>query len=136
MSDDLRQRYADLVAAWFEPGERLARLSELLAVRDEELERLRATVARIRHLADVYDLNARTALDSRSRSWFGVFLEDLEAAIDDSRRCDISCDDDCEAACHQAHLPQHKRRPDMCRCAALDSQAATLPPEEETDARR
>lgn len=45
MSDDLRQRYADLVTAWFEPGERLARLSELLAVRDEELERLRCIVA-------------------------------------------------------------------------------------------
>lgn len=31
--------------------------------------------------------------------------------------CDLPCDDDCEAGCHQAHLPRHKRRPDMCRCA-------------------
>lgn len=35
-----------------------------------------------------------------------------------ARGCDLPCDDDCEAGCHQAHLPHHKRHPDMCRCAA------------------
>lgn len=52
MSDDIRQRYTDLITNWFEPGIRLARLTELLAVRDEEVERLRAELKQARrHLS-------------------------------------------------------------------------------------
>jgi len=36
--------------------------------------------------------------------------------MSEQRRCDIPCDDDCEAGCHQLHLPRHKRHPSACHC--------------------
>ena len=31
-------------------------------------------------------------------------------------RCPTLCDDDCEASCHEAHLPRHKREHDPAAC--------------------
>jgi hypothetical protein len=75
------------------------------AVRDEELERLRliakvnyglyrsaheeaeiaaATVARVRRLRDVYEVNARTMEGVAGRNFFELFVEELDAVLDPS----------------------------------------------------
>ncbi|SET50178.1 hypothetical protein [Nonomuraea wenchangensis] len=127
MSDDLRQRYAEALAAKFtepvyrcdrdgenervekpEPADRIgqtpyvmvtagdgcrsfwtpscAELAEVVAaVRDEEMERLReaeATIARVRQLADVYELNAETATRASARNWFDLVAGELRDALD------------------------------------------------------
>lgn len=61
MADNLRHRYASLVTEWFEPGERLARLAALLAVRDEEMERLREESA--------YCVEALNGAEDRRQMW-------------------------------------------------------------------
>ena len=76
------------------------------AVRDEELERLRliakvnyglyrsaheeaeiaaATVARVRRLRDVYEVNARTIDGVAGRNFFELFTEELRATLDPPR---------------------------------------------------
>lgn len=49
----------------------------------ERLKAAEATVARVRHLADVYEQNARTAGSVQARNWQELFVEDLQAALDD-----------------------------------------------------
>ena len=112
MTEPLRQRYAEALrtaAEYAIVGEASATskmLDAVLAVRDEELERLRliakvnyglyrsaheeaeiaaATVARVRRLRDVYEVNARTIDGVAGRNFFELFTEELRAALDPPR---------------------------------------------------
>ena len=62
---------------WYE---RLAE-AESLRERAETADRL---LAAVRHLRDVYEVNARTADDVKTRNWFELFVEELDAVLDPS----------------------------------------------------
>jgi hypothetical protein len=115
VADDLRHRYAEAIRGCG-PLTVTQVLYAVMAVRDGELERLKddalavvvesaqeveawreraekaeATIARVRNLANVYEVNARTIDGVAGRNFFELFTEELRAALDPPR--DLSPED-------------------------------------------
>lgn len=77
-------KYEQAKERWYEAQDRA---EDAERERDEWRERAEkdaATLARVRHLRDVYERNARTADDVKTRNWFELFVEELDAVLDPS----------------------------------------------------
>ena len=77
-------KYEAAKQRWYEQQDRAEDAEQERDGWRERAETADRLLAAVRHLRDVYEVNARTADDVKTRNWFELFVEELDAVLDPS----------------------------------------------------